>query len=73
MAKETEEEKRARETVEEIAKNIETLSRSVTALMSGRLSRTAIIVLLVHSTKISRPTVEAVVDALTGLEKKYLK
>lgn len=71
--KETEEEKRARELVEEIASNIAALSRSVSSLLNGRLNRKAVLVLLAHSTKMTQQEVDAVLDALTGLEAKYLK
>lgn len=73
MAKETEEEKKAREMVEEIASNIAMLSRQVSAILGGRLKREAVVTLLVHSTKMSRREVDTVLGALVDLEKDTLK
>lgn len=71
--KETPEQKKARETVEEIATTIAKLSRSVSAILEGRLKKQAVVVLLVHSTRMQHGQVEAVLDALTGMEAKWLK
>lgn len=74
MAKqETPEEKRQREAVEEIASCIASLSRQVTALLGGRLKKQTILILLAHSTKLPQYQVEAVLDALSSMEKVHLK
>lgn len=70
---ESEEEKKARETIEEIASNIAALSRSVTALLSGRLREDTIVTLLVHSTKIPKWHIEKVLAALANMERVHLK
>ncbi len=70
---ETEEEKKSREMVEEIASNIAMLSRQVTALLTGRLNRKAILILLANSTRMTQGQVDTVLDAISNLEKTYLK
>lgn len=69
---ETPEEKKARETVETIAVEIAKLSRQVTALLSGRLNRKAVVLLLVASTGQTQATINTILDAINGLEDKYL-
>lgn len=71
--KETEEEKRAHEMVEEIASNIASLGRSVTALLSGRLKQKTLLILLAHSSSLSQNQVARVLEALKNLETTYLK
>ena len=71
--KETDEEKKARETVEEIATEIAKLSRQVTALLSGRLNRKAVVILLTASSGLNQSNINMVLDAIMGLEEKYLK
>lgn len=70
---ETTEEKRARETIEQIAKDIENVATSVRAALGGRLTRNAITILLVHSTRLSHGNVDAILNAITELDKKFLK
>lgn len=70
---ETEEEKKAKETVENIATEIAKLSRQVTALLSGRLNRKAVLILLAVSSGQSQSNINMVLDAICGLEDKYLK
>lgn len=70
---ETPEEKKARETVETIATEIAKLSRQVSALLSGRLNRKAVVLLLVASSGQTQATINIVLDAISGLEEKYLK
>lgn len=65
------EEKQYRETVEGIASNIAALSRSVSALLTGRLKRKAIVLLLAHSSGQSQRTIEDVLKALEGMEIDY--
>lgn len=73
MAKnETEEEKKARAFVEEIATNIAKLSRQVTALLSGRVKKETIIILIANSTRLPQQTVMQVLNAIEGLENKHL-
>ena len=73
MARETDEEKKAREMVEEIATNIAHLSREVKSLLSGRLKKDTIIILLAHSTGLPQRTIMAVLKALEDMEKVHLK
>ena len=74
MAKQlTEEERKAKEVVDTIATEIAKLSRQVSALLSGRLNRKAIITLLVSSTKLPQKTVDNVLTAIEQLEPTYLK
>ena len=75
MAKkiETDEEKKSREMVEDIATNIAQLSRSVSALLGGRLRKETIVILLAHSTKLPQYNVAKVLDALASMEKTNLK
>lgn len=72
--KETEEQKKARETVEQIAKNIEDLARGVRAVLAGRLNERAIILLIASAAgKMPQEDVKKVVDAIASLDKKFLK
>jgi len=70
---ETPEEKKARETVEEIATTIAKLSRQVSAILQGRMKKESILVLLAHSTRMPKSQVEVVLDAIENMEKKHLK
>lgn len=70
---ETEEEKKARETVEQIATTIAQLSRQVKAILGGRLREETIVILLANMTKLPKYQVEAVLKALVDMEKIYLK
>lgn len=74
MAKrqETQEEKEAREMVENIASNIAILSRTVSALFNGRLKKKTILVLLAHSTGLTQSVVERVLDAAAEMEDVHL-
>ncbi len=71
--KETEEEKKARETVEEIARNIAMLSRQVTALLNGRLNRKAVLILLANTSGYPQTVVNQILTAIEELETKFLK
>lgn len=73
MAKETEEEKKAKQMVEDIAINLTQLSRQVSVLLTGRLKKKSLLVLLAHSSRMSQTQVEAVLDAVANLEKDHLK
>lgn len=70
---ETEEEKKARETVETIATTIAQLSRQVKALLGGRLNRDSIVVLLAHTTQLPQRTIMSVLSAIENMESKHLK
>jgi len=75
MAKEineTEEQKKQRETVETIAKNIASLAKSVHALLNGQLNRKALLILLASSSGQSKSIVSDVLDALENLEKEWI-
>ena len=69
---ETEEQKRDRETVEAIAKNIASLSRAVHSLLKGPLKKKALIILLASSSQLPQNKVEQVIKALEDLEKDWL-
>lgn len=69
----SDEEKKYQEMVEEIAKNIAQLSRGVHVLLNGRLTERAVVVLLASSTRLNKEVVSNVLDAISGLEKKWLK
>lgn len=69
---ETEEQKRNREVVESIAKNLSSLSRAVASLINGPLKKKALVVLLASSSILPQNKVEAVLKALEDLEKDWL-
>jgi putative AlgH/UPF0301 family transcriptional regulator len=73
IQQETEEEQRAREMVEEIAQNIVSLSNSVKILLGGKVKKSAIIILLAHSTKMFQHQVETVLDAIASMDETFLK
>jgi hypothetical protein len=75
MAKpnETDEDRKAREVVEEIAITIAKLSRQVNAILDGRLKRKSLVILLAHSASLPQRTVEQVLEALQNLEANHLK
>lgn len=70
---ETDDQKKAREVVEDIASNIARLSRQVNDILGGRLKRETVVVLLMYSTKLPKYQIEAVLSAIEKLEKNYLK
>ena len=71
---ETEEEKKAREVVEQIAKNIEDLAKGVRAILAGRLNERAIVLLVASAAgKMPQEDVKKVLDAIATLDKKFLK
>lgn len=71
---ETEEEKKGREVVEQIAKNIEDLASGVRRVLEGRLSKRAIILLVSSASgRMQQDDVEKVIDAIASLDKKFLK
>lgn len=69
---ETEEQKRNREIVESIAKNITSLARAVQSLVNGPLKKRALIVLLAASSQLPQTKVEQVLKALEELESEWL-
>lgn len=71
--KETEEEKVAREMIEEIANNIRKLAKEVRAIVGGSLKEEAVVTLLVHATKMPIYQVEKVIKALKELDRTTLK
>jgi len=74
MAKniESEEEKKNREMVEDIATNVAKLSRQISELLNGRLKRKAILILLAASTGLPKSHIDAVLNAISDMEKDYL-
>ena len=71
---ETEEEKKARETVEIIAQNIETLASGVRKILDGRLNKRAIVLLLASASGgMNREVVARVLEAIADLDKTFLK
>lgn len=75
MAKqvETDEQKKAREVVEQIATNIAQLSRQVRAILDGRLKQKSIVLLLAHTTGLPQYQIEKVLEAIKDMEKDHLK
>lgn len=71
-AAETEEQKRNRELVEEIAGNIESLAKAVKSLLNGPLKKRALVVLLASSSLLPQNKVEEVLKALENLESDWL-
>ena len=69
---ETPEQKKYRETVEQIAGNIATLSRAVVAMLNGPLNKKAIVRLLAASSGVPMNQVEYVIKALEDMEKEWL-
>jgi len=59
--------------VEDIATNISKLSRQVEELLKGRLKFKTIIVLLSYSTGLPQNTIKSVLEAITTMEKDFLK
>lgn len=70
---ENDEQKKAREVVEEIASTIAKLSRQVQAILDGRVKRESIVVLLAHSCKLPKWQIEEVLNAIVNMEKNHLK
>lgn len=70
---ESPEEKAKRELIEGIASNIESLAKSVSALMNGPLKRKALLVLLASSTQMTQTQVGNVLTALENLKSDWLK
>lgn len=68
----TPEEKKYNEMVEEIAANIAKLSRQVSNLLSGRLKRDTVIILLAHMTKLPKGEIGTVLAALEDMEDVHL-
>jgi hypothetical protein len=61
------------ENLEIIAEHIERLSKVGLAIQASRLSETAILTLLRHSTGLYQNQIKQVLDALPDLENRYLK
>lgn len=79
MAKkvETEEEKKARELVEATAQAIIDLSKGVSALLGGKLKKSAIVVLVQEAMggrgAVSKEFVSKMLDTIASLDKTFLK
>lgn len=58
---------------EDIARAITMISNGMKALNESRLRPKAVLLLISHSAKVPQRTVENVLNALTSLEKTYLK
>lgn len=69
---ETPEQKQYRETVEKIANNIAALAKAVDALLHGPLKRKALLVLLANSSGQTQGAVDAVLKALSDMQKDWL-
>lgn len=70
---ETEEQKRNREAIEAIAKNIGSLATAVRALLTGPVKRKTLIVLLAASSGQSQRTIDSVLTAISEMDKDWLK
>lgn len=73
VGSETEEQKRNRETVESIARNISSLAKAVGSLLNGPLKKRTLVVLLASSSQVSQRQVEEVLNALASMEKDWLQ
>lgn len=69
---ETAEQKQYRETVEKIANNISALAKAIDALLHGPLKRKTLVVLLANSSGLSQSAVDAVLKALSEMQKDWL-
>lgn len=56
-----------------LVRAIRLIAASLASLQAGGFNRRAVVVLLVDQTKLSKKTVEAVLDALIGLNEKFLR
>lgn len=56
-----------------LAQAVKDVSDGVKKMMSGRLNRKALLVLISHASSVSQNTVGHVLDAMADLERKYLK
>lgn len=70
---ETDEQRRNREAVESIARNISSLARAVAALLGGPLNKKALLVLLSSSSGMPQSAVGRVLDALKEMESDWLR
>lgn len=75
--KQSEEERKAQEFVEATAQAIIDISKGIHALLNGKLSKRAIVILIQDSMggkyAISRGQLEKVLDAIAKLDKTFLK
>lgn len=58
---------------ETIADAVKNVSEGTKKLLNGRLNKRALLLLLSHASGVSQRQVESVLDAMAGLEKRYLK
>lgn len=72
QVQESPDDKQYRENVEDIACNIAKLSRQVNMLLTGRLKRKAVIILLANSSGYSKTIIDDVLKAIEGMEAEYL-
>ncbi len=70
---ESEQERKYRETVEQVAGNIAMLAKAVSSFLNGPLKKKALIILLAHSSGQSQNAVEAILKALQELDKDWLQ
>lgn len=73
VAVETEEQKKARATVEAIASNIENLARTVGELINGRIKKDTLVTLLSASSGLSKNICSRVLTAIASMDKDNLK
>lgn len=71
--KETAEQKQQREMVEGIAENLTDLANSVKALLTGKLNRKAIVILLAQASGENQSTVNRILDAVSNLERDWVR
>lgn len=72
LQQETEEQKKYRELVEQIAGNIASLAKAVQSLLNGPLKKKALVILLASSARQPQVAVEAILKALEELESDWL-
>lgn len=70
---ETEEQRKSRELVENIANNISALTKGVQGLLNGPLNKKALIVLIAASSGQPMNRVTEIISAMENLEKDWLK
>lgn len=58
---------------EELATAVSKISRGMEALTASRLKRKAVLLLISHSSKVPQRDVDRVLQALSDLERDYLK
>ncbi len=67
------EQQKAQEVVNSIAENLIKLNKAISVILSGKLKRKSLILLLAHSSGLPQYQVNRVLEAITNLEKDHTK